>query len=127
MSKQTWRQFFASRWITGVALLIVMVLLFAFVRAYIQRYTIEQEITRLREEAKRLESKKIETIDLLNYVKSPAFVEEKARTELNMIKDGEQVAIVKQSGEKGSRQAKDVLLESMQRSNPRKWWDYFFH
>ncbi len=56
-----------------------------------------------------------------------AFVEEKARTELNMVKDGEHVAIIKQEGEKGSRQPGGDLLESMQRSNPRKWWNYFFH
>lgn len=126
MGKRTFKQLFASRWVTGLSLVIVVFLAVAYVRAYWQNYHIEQEIKRLQQEASRLESKKIETIQLLDYVKSPAYVEEKARTELNLVKDGEQMAIIKQS-ENSNGQPEKNMVESSQLSNPRKWWNYFLH
>ena len=126
MSK-TWKQLFASRWVSGLSLIIVGILLIAYIRAYAQNYHIEQEIKRLQQEAAHWETKKIETIELLDYVKSPAYVEEKARTELNMVKEGEQMAIVKLGKKTGDGQSVKDMLESSELTNPRKWWNYFFH
>ena len=124
---KTWKQFFASRWVAGFSLIIVGVLLIAYIRAYTQNNQIEQEIKRLQHEAAQWEAKKIETIELLDYVKSPAYVEEKARTELNMVKDGEQMAIVKLGKKTGDGQSEIEVLKSSKLTNLRKWWIYFFH
>jgi len=108
----------------GVLLLFVI---FAFGRAYYRDYLVRQEINRLQAEVSRLESKKLETIELLKYVQSPEFVENKARTELNLVKPGEQVAIIDSSsvGALASGQAEIKVVESSKLSNPAKWWKFF--
>lgn len=127
MAKRTWKQLFGSRWFTGITIVLFGILLLAYIRAYTQNYHIQEEIKRLQKEAARLETKKIETIDMLGYVKSPAFIEEKARTELNLVKEGEHLVVVKGGGGLSSGQIENDMLESLQFSNPRKWWRYFFH
>jgi cell division protein FtsB len=127
-SKTTWRHFFASRWFMGLAIFVLVMLIVGYLRAYYQNYQIQQEIKQLQAEAAHLESKRIQTLDLLNYVKSPAYVEEKARTELNLVKDGEHMAIVNNGTEaRSSRQTETTMVQSSRLTNPLKWWNYFFH
>lgn len=87
----------------------------------------KQEIERLKSEADTLESKKIETLEILKYVQSSDFAEQKARMEFNMSKPGEQVAIVKSggSGEIGNGQVDNIVVESSNVSNFIKWWNFF--
>ncbi len=99
-----------------------------YVRAYYQEYQIREEIARLQAEAERLNSKKIETLGALKYLNSPDFVEEKARRELNMIKPGEQVAVIAGEAREGNRgQENKNMIEHQSISNPVKWWRYFFN
>ncbi len=113
----------------SLAVFALLALGLAYGRAFYQNYHIQEEIKRLQSEAERLEAKRLETLDLLNYVKSPAYVEEKARTELNMVKEGEQMAIVntKVGSSKTSRQTSSPVVQSSRLDNPLKWWKYFFH
>lgn len=121
-----------SRWflIGGVIILVFFVISGA--RAIYQNYQINQEINQLKIETERLQAKKLETLNLLNYVQSSTFVEDKARAELNLLKPGEKMAIVQSS--KNSRvtpsfsgQEKINLVQSTPAlSNPAKWWRYFF-
>jgi cell division protein FtsB len=129
MGRSSWTNFLSSRWFMSLAVFALLALGVAYSRAFYQNYHIQEEIKRLQSEAERLESKRLETLDLLNYVKSPAYVEEKARTELNMVKEGEQMAIVntKVGSAKTSRQSSSPVLQSSRLDNPLKWWNYFFH
>lgn len=112
----------------GLAIFVLVMLTIGYVRAYYQNYQIQQEIKQLQAEASHLEAKRIETLDLLDYVKSPAYVEEKARTELNLIKDGEHVAIVNSgTPSRPSGQTEIPVVQSSVLTNPLKWWKYFFH
>lgn len=96
-----------------------------YARAYYQEYKVKQEISALREEVKHLEQKKLESLKILKYVTSDAFVEEKARTELNLKKPGEQVAVVTgQEEEKKSAYTQDQPGEKQYLSNPVRWWYY---
>lgn len=127
-SKSSLGGFFSSRWFMGLAFFVLVLLLIAFTRAYYQNFQIQEEIKRLQSESQKLEARRIETLDLLNYVKSPAYVEEKARTELNMVKEGEHMAIItNQSGGNRNGQVRNTMLQSDNISNPLKWWNYFFH
>ena len=126
-SGANWKKFFYSPWFLGVIVVAVLALLFGYGRAFFQDYQVGQEISHLQDEARNLEAKKLESLDILKYVKSQSFVEEKARTQLNMAKDGEQVAIITASRTKnGDGQGKNNMLELGQVSNPGKWWNYFF-
>lgn len=106
----------------------LLLVVFAFGRAFYQNYLIHQEIVRLQNEVERLQGKRLQTLELLEYVKSPAYVEEKARTELNLRKAGEQMALIPAAAAPTIRygQTTGGLVESEQLSNPARWWRYFF-
>ncbi|MCX6782131.1 MAG: septum formation initiator family protein [Candidatus Magasanikbacteria bacterium] len=122
-----WSQFFYSKIFLFIILVGIFFVGFAFLRSYYQDYQVKQEIERLKSEADTLESKKIETLEILKYVQSSDFAEQKARMEFNMSKPGEQVAIVKSggSGEIGNGQVDNIVVESSNVSNFIKWWNFF--
>jgi cell division protein FtsB len=129
IQKHFLRRFFASKAFIIVGAVLLVFFTVAYIRAAYQNYQIREEIRRLQSEATQLQSKKFATLELLKYAKSPAYVEEKARTELNLVKDGEQVTIIdRDDPTKASRQVADDMLKSDKSiSNPRLWWNYFFN
>lgn len=94
-------------------------------RVYVQNRQVENEIAHLQSEAKRLEAQRLETLDTLRYVDSAAFVEERARTQFNLVRPGESVAVLN-----GSLSSSTVQLgeekPDVPRSNPSKWFHVFF-
>lgn len=125
--KQAWiKRFFASRLFLLTSLIVVLLIALGYARAYYQDYKIKQEIRQLEEEVQRLETKKLESLDILKYVTSDDFVEEKARTELNMRRSGEKMVVI--SREEGDYYKKDQKDESDKHlNNIYKWWYYFTH
>lgn len=123
--ENSWKVFFGSKLFILVAFVIAAMVVFAYGRAYYQDYLVRQEIAQLQDQAKKLEAKKMELLEVLKYVKSDSFTEEKARTELNMAKPGEQVVVVAKSDVQSNRQENSdvVILEGI--SNYKKWWQYF--
>ncbi len=126
--KSGFKRFFGSRLFLLTSLIVTILIAFSYARAYYQDYTIKQEIRELQNQVKNLEKKKIESLEILKYVMSPSFVEEKARTELNLKKPGENVIVIpSQSG----KDLKGYTLEDQGESsseylkNPTKWWYYF--
>ncbi|MDP2693222.1 MAG: septum formation initiator family protein [bacterium] len=119
-----------SRFICSPLFLIIGIplaalLAFTYVRSYYNNYKVDQEIASLQQEIASLEYKKLESMDILNYVMSKDFVEEKARTELNMKREGENVVVFK-SDNKDEDDMRSNLGDSGQNiSNPLKWWYYF--
>lgn len=125
--EQKWKQIFYSRWFLAVLFVLTFLLIISYVRAYYQEYQVRQEIANLQEQLHSLESKKIETMDLLRYAQSSTFVEEKARTELNLAKPGENMAIIASDSQKDiNGQQKQNMIKWSQVSNPIKWFKFFF-
>ncbi|TSC83879.1 MAG: septum formation initiator [Parcubacteria group bacterium Gr01-1014_13] len=122
-----WKNFFGSRLFLLVATIIAIMVIFGYGRAYYQDYLVTQEIESLQDQAKSLEAKKMELLEVLKYVKSDSFAEEKARTELNMVKPGEQVLVVPKTAEKDNRQENSTVVGFSSISNYKKWWQYFFN
>jgi cell division protein FtsB len=121
-----WKNFFGSRLFMLVATIVAIMVVFGYGRAYYQDYLVTQEIQHLQDQAKSLEAKKMELLEVLKYVKSDSFAEEKARTELNMIKPGEQVLVVPKTEIADSRQENNSVVVWTNISNYKKWWRYFF-
>lgn len=119
------RRFFASRMFLFVAFVLAIMVAFGYARAYYQDYKIRQNIKSLQEELRGLENKKLESMEILKYVVSPEFVEEKARTELNMKKPGENVVIVDGLVLADREKVEDKITPSYDLKNPIKWWYYF--
>lgn len=121
------KKIFASRFFLVGALLLFIVLSLAYVRAYYQNLQVRNEIDQLQAEAGRLTNKKFDLNETLQYVKSAAYVEEKARTELNLIKAGENVAVIEGGRPFVSGQSEKRVVTSTSVSIPREWWNYFFN
>lgn len=126
-STSSWRAFFGSPLFLVIGVILLLLISLNIVRAYYQQHQIREEVQHLEQETANLQSKKSELLKALQYTQSDAYVEEKARTELNMVKQGEKVAIFPPSVPLTvSRQPEKTVVESPQLTNPQKWWDYFF-
>lgn len=103
---------------TALALLIAV----SAGREFYANWTMEREINALEDEAKRLESRRLELLELAKRLESGDFLEEQARLELGLQLPGETVAVVR-TGE--------VVAAAPERqapqSNPARWWSYFVH
>lgn len=130
------RRFFSSRLFLVAALVAILFIAFANLRVYYHGYKIKQEIRAMQADISSLNQKKIESMEILKYVMSNDFVEEKARTELNMKKPGEHVVIITNEAEvaRGEAEGGGGIGEGGSQnasgqgtSNPLKWWYYFTH
>lgn len=100
-----------------------MALLYA--RAYYQDYMVRQEIQELQGDIEKLNTKKLESLKILEYVTSDQFVEETARTDLNMKKVGESVLVVPQVVTDTHASEAVYNFETDDLSPAMKWWYYF--
>ncbi len=122
-----WGNVFYSRWFLLVLFGLVMLLTFSYLRAYYQEYRVRSEIDILRDEVQNLEVKKLETVEIFKRVQSKAFIEEKARTELNLLKPGEKMAVIPSGSLKTNiGQAESDLIKWTNVKNPIKWFKFFF-
>lgn len=109
----------------------VVILIFAsinFVRSWKQNRVINQEINDLEQEIYSLEKNNLQLSELIKYLNSTAYIEERARTALGLKKEGEKTIIIPDlqinatsefSFASADKKAKTI-------SNPKKWWQYFF-
>jgi len=123
-------RFLGSRLFLIIGIPLTVLVVFGVVRSYFNGYKINQEIEALQTDIKSLERKKLESMEILNYVMSSDFVEEKARTELNMKKKDENVMVFKGSDVYDRNKAAAVGIDSQdgsgqKMSNQLKWWYYF--
>lgn len=123
----SWKIFFSSKIFILIVAIVAGMVVFEYARAYYQDYLVRQEIAYLEDQTKKLEAKKMELLDVLKYVKSDSFAEEKARTELNMVKPGEQVLVVSQLASENGRQEKNPVVKWDNIPNYKKWLKYFFN
>lgn len=122
-----WRKIVESRWFIIGGVVILILLSFAYARAWYQEYQIQAEISHLEDEADKLEAKKIKIQEQLEYVRSSAYIESKARTELNLAKEGEHMIVVDHLVQKALDQRAAPVIQYAQVSNPLKWLHYFIH
>lgn len=123
------RTFFGSKIFLGCALLLTLLFAFGFARAYFKDYAFREEVKRLQGEISQLEKKKIESLELLKYVSSTAYIEDTARVDLNLKKTGEHVLFIDSAGKDKESKAPGTSEDSsgQEISNPVKWWYYFIH
>ncbi len=120
-------QFFSSRLFLILACIVALLVAFSYARAYYQDFAIRQEISRLESEVDRLEYKKLESFELLKYVSSDAYVEEKGRVEFNLKKPGEQVLVIPEETTLPGTGTTSQENQDKDLKNPVKWWYYFLH
>ena len=113
--------------------LFVMAILIFFsvnlVREIINRQDLQKEIDKLQADIDNIESRNDELGNLMEYFKSIDFVEEVARTKLNLRKPGENIIIVPEEGdntETDNQLSAFIKTDIKTLSNPQRWWSYFF-
>lgn len=113
---------FTSRFFLLGAFVIAAILAVSFGRAFYKDYEIRQQIKALQTRVDELERKKLESLSLLGYVKSEAYVEDVARQQLGLKKPGERVIIVDAATSTGLRPTVEgeAVVPSW-----KKWWWYF--
>lgn len=124
------RTFFGSKIFLTCALLVTLAFAYGFARAYFKDYAFREEVKRLESEIGKLEKKKLESLELLKYVSSTAYLEDTARVDLNLKKTGEHVLFIDRVGsnEVVHKDGEgDVVPNGQEISNPLKWWYYFIH
>jgi len=96
---------------------------FSALKQYRKRASGVDELNGLKQEIAQLEKNNSELMEFIKYLESPNFTEQEAR-KMNLKKPGEKVAVI-------SRVAGDrIVVEHSQvnanKTNPGKWFDYFF-
>ncbi|MDP3985497.1 MAG: septum formation initiator family protein [bacterium] len=116
------RSFVKSRfvWIASVAVA-AFIALSAGREWYIQ-YMTDREIRELEAQAARLEARRLELIDLVKKFEQRDFVEQEARLEFGLQRQGESVAVVRASEEKPKTES---AVHEPGVSNLKLWWYYF--
>lgn len=114
-------------WGTVVLGALCIMVIVSFARVYFKDYELRREIQRVRRDVSTLEKRKIESLDLLQRLQSDAYIEERARVELQQGRAGQAVLVV--PGQVvSSTDAQRLTPTSVKRelSNLEKWWYYFF-
>ncbi|NUM25322.1 MAG: septum formation initiator family protein [Candidatus Buchananbacteria bacterium] len=112
------------------AVLVVLLLIggLNFYQSWSRTKEVNNEISQLQEEIKNLEKNNKEFQELIEYFNSDAYIEERARLDLGLKKDGEKVAVIPKGNETADTRSQETQTKNRSNlTNPQKWWDYFFN
>jgi len=110
--------------IAGVAIVVVLLIVFSLAQEMNRRLQVQREIVRLESEVSKLEKNLIEMENLNQYFATDDFAELVAREKLNYRAEGEQVVLIPED-QATAQENMEVENEKIQ-SIPRRWWDAFF-
>jgi len=118
-----------QKFLAFLGLVIIILISFPLARTVSQRYKIDQEVKSLGSEISELENTNQDFNKLISYLESDQFVEEQARLNLGLKKEGENLLVIKDSAELNKVSGTDGInsLNLKDLSNPQKWLNYFFN
>lgn len=114
----------------AVALGAIIMISLALTQETYRRYQIQKEIEDLKTQAEKKERDNQKLSSMLEYFKTQDFQEKEAKEKLSVQKEGEKVLMV--TGDRNSETKTEEEVQAAnepkkdERTNPRKWWDYFF-
>jgi len=110
-----------------IGLIVLILLGYAFINNFLLNQEIDQEIAQIGNSITTLEEQNIELQELIKYFDSSAYAEQKARAELSLKKEGENVVVITDEN-KDAEDNIDTLkkLVTTKDSNPKRWFTYFF-
>lgn len=113
--------------------LILFFLSFPLIGKLKKEQQVNKEIKSLKEEISEIEGENRELDKLIEYLESDQFLEEQARLNLGLKKEGEEVLVIKEGREEGrvagiseNGEESGKAETKTEVSNPIKWWRYFF-
>lgn len=119
--------------IKAIILLGCVAIVFVFLaisRETYRKKQVEAEIAKLEEKAKQIQGENMRLSDKIAYLQGQDYQEKEIRDKLNLQDPKENVVVI----DSGQAQNKPEQASSpepeqevlVKRSNPQKWWDYFF-
>jgi cell division protein FtsL len=109
-----------------VLVLILIFIAVNFFSAWLKSSKVHQEINNLEQEISNLQKDTGKLTELIQYFNSNAYIEEKARVDLGLKKEGEKVVLVPDDIKKNLLNNENEEKSENELSNPKKWWNYFF-
>ncbi|MDD5290588.1 MAG: septum formation initiator family protein [Patescibacteria group bacterium] len=120
---------YSQKFLALIGFGLVVFISFPLAKNVSKRYHLNKEIRELDKEITEFESKNKDLKGLITYLESEQFVEEKARLNLGLKKEGEKVVEIKDD----VFATTTASLPAGSQSNPgiifnlRRWWNYFFN
>ncbi|MEI7620650.1 MAG: septum formation initiator family protein [Candidatus Falkowbacteria bacterium] len=96
------------------------------IRNYAQERAVDLEINEAKAEIERYESKNKELSNVIGYLESDQAIEEKARLNMGLKKQGEKVAVIADRPQVSEESVVGSNPSNEKLSNPHKWLNYFF-
>lgn len=123
--------FFIRVILIGIGFGAIIMISLAVTQETYRRYQIQKEIDELRYQAEKKERDNQRLKGVIEYFKTSDFQEKEAKEKLSVQKEGEKMIVVKEESKqnpnsKETEENKGVKSKEDKRSNPKKWWDYFF-
>lgn len=104
----------------GLMILLALILVMSS-KLFMQKREVQKEIKTLQEKADSISKDNAELSELIKYYKTDEYAQRAARDKLNLKKEGEFAVSLPPSV---TSEAPDSKKE--EKSNPKKWYDYFF-
>lgn len=132
--KTFWQRMLYSQLIIVIGLVCIILFFIGISKKKSREAQINKETAELLSQVEHLEKSNKELADLISYFNSADFVEEEARTKLDLRKEGENVAIISKnshleivSNNIANNSSQKIENNAQQeKSNPSKWFNYFF-
>ena len=122
MHPSWFNRFSRSGFFLVLAGIVFILILVSLGREVGRNRNIAKQIAALEKQARELEGRNTELLEIQDKLKDPEFVEREARTRFGLQKPGESVVVVRVPSSSNEKPA-TVLLRL---SNVRAWWLYFF-
>jgi len=112
-----------SKFFLIVFVVLFVVVLFALAKGTIKSHKVNGEIADLENDIKRLENENQEFTQLIDYLETDSYIEQEAKITMGYKKEGENLVIIpSEEFNTADKQTEEVD----NKSNPAKWWAYFF-
>ena len=125
--QSVWSRARSSKLTLAIGILLVLFAFVSFGRELFNRIQVNQEISRLEQQVRELESRKTRLTNLIEYFEIPLFQEQEAREKLGLAKPGESVVVVPTTNTSLDASPRVGDDAAAPKTNPKKWWQYFFN
>lgn len=119
-----------SKWFLAVVLVFFVLITVSLAREYYRSYQINNEIAVLQQEINSLQGQNTELSDFVEYLKTDRYFQEQARLKFGLKSPGEKVIVLKDDGSAVNESELSSEFEftssGKQKTNPSKWFAYFF-
>ncbi len=110
-----------------VVVIVLVLVLFGLSRGWQRNHEVSQEINGLQTNIQNLQKDNLQLKELVQYLNSDAYVEEKARIDLGLKIPEEKVVVVSQTSTATETTTAENLKNNLNASNFKKWWRFFFN